>query len=373
MKKEKYMSLMVIAIFAVILQSYFQQTENFSNILGKSVAFFVPLIWAMFLSLLLYPLQAFLQEKLHLNKVIALCIVLLSIISILSLFMFTVIPQVSRSVKELQGIYPYMIERTESFVNNILDNIHDKGLLMINGQDMMDAISNYVQQNSGKLEKIGISIFLNVFSLTMGIGNFLIGLFLACLILINPKAFTKVIEDLVYLMVGKDRKEEILQIVWKAKDIFLSYFVGRLLVSIVVAVIVFLILFFSKTPYPVLTALMFGIGNMIPYLGVMAASVISAFLVLIFAPYKIGFLIFAIVLSQALDGFLIGPKIVGEKVGLSSFWVVVAILLCGKLMGIAGMFLGVPIFCIIKLIYDEKLRAAQEADRKEEEVEEEYE
>lgn len=373
MKKERYMSFMTVAIVAIALQSYLQQTGNFSNILGKTIAFFVPLIWAMFLSLLLYPVQEFLKEKLHLNKILSLLLILVAIIGILTLFMLTVIPQVSHSVKELQGIYPYIIARTEVLVNSILAGLHEKGLLLMDSQDIMDAISHYIQQNAGKLERIGISIFLNVFSVTIGIGNFLIGLFLSCLILLNPKAFTKVIEDLVYLMAGKDRKEEIKSIIWKAKDIFLNYFVGRLLVSVVVAIIVFLILFFSKTPYPVLTALMFGIGNMIPYLGVIAASVVSAFLVLIFAPYKIGYLIFAIVLSQALDGFLIGPKIVGDKVGLSSFWVVVAILLCGKLMGIAGMFLGVPIFCIIKLIYDEKLRVAKEADRKTEEEEEENE
>lgn len=370
MKKERYMSFMTVAIVAIALQSYLQQTENFSNILGRTVAFFVPLIWAMFLSLLLYPVQEFLREKLHLNKILSLLLILVAIIGILTLFMLTVIPQVSRSIKELQGIYPYITARTEILGNNILDGLHKKGLLLMDSQDIMDAISRYIQQNVGKLEKIGISIFLNVFGLTIGIGNFLIGLFLACLILLNPRAFTKVIEDLVYLMVGKDRKEEVTNIIWKAKDIFLDYFVGRLLVSVVVALIVFLVLFFSKTPYPVLTALMFGIGNMVPYLGSIAASIVSGFLVLIFAPYKIGYLIFSIVLSQALDGFLIGPKIVGDKVGLSIFWVVVAVLLCGKLMGIPGMFLGVPIFCIMKLIYEEKLKVAKNMDKKAEEEDE---
>lgn len=365
MKKDRYMSFMIIAVLAVFLQSYFQQTSNFSDILGATIRFFIPVIWAIFLSILLYPLQNFLREKLHLNTVFSLCLVVVFLFAVLTLFMLTVIPQVGHSVRELQAIFPYMVERTQSFVTDILAGLHKKGLLLIDIQDIMEAISNYMEQNVEKIQKIGISIFLNVFSLTIGIGNFLIGLFLACLILLKPKVFTKLIEDTVYLMTGKEKREKVIELIWKAKDIFLNYVVGRLLVSVVVALIVFLILFFSKTPYPVLTALMFGIGNMIPYLGVMAASVISGFLVLIFAPYKIGYLLFAILLSQALDGFIIGPKIVGEKVGLSSFWVVVAILLCGKLMGIAGMFLGVPIFCILKLIYEEKLKAAKAEEQEE--------
>ena len=63
MRKERYMNFMTVAIVAIVLQSYFQETENFSSMLGKSIVFFVPLIWAMFLSLLLYPVQEFLQKK----------------------------------------------------------------------------------------------------------------------------------------------------------------------------------------------------------------------------------------------------------------------------------------------------------------------
>jgi len=357
MKKEKYSGFAFLLLIAIILQSYLQQTETFAKILGASISFFIPLIWAAFLSILLYPLQKFLQEHFHLKRTLALIVVLLLLVFFFSLFMLIVIPQVSKSIKELQQIYPYIEERVGEFLDRSFLFLHRQGLLLMDEEEIMKAISEYSRENVQKIQQIGISIFWNVFDVTFGIANFLIGLFLACFILLKPEDFINVIERLVYLSVKKEKALYMIEILRKSKDIFLNYFMGRLLVSVIVAFIVFLVLFFSKTPYPVLTALLFGIGNMIPYLGVLGASLISGFLILIFAPYKIGYLIFAILLSQALDGFIIGPKIVGDKVGLNSFWVVVAILLCGKLMGIAGMFLGVPIFCIIKLIYQEKWKA----------------
>ena len=367
MKKERYSGMAFLLFIIVILQSYLQQTETFAKILGGTISFFVPLIWAVFLSILLYPLQAFLRNHFHVKRAFALIAVLLLLVFFFSLFMLIVIPQVSKSIKELQQIYPYIEKRVGEFLNKSFLFLHKRGLLLMNETEIMKAISTYTKDNIQKIQQIGISIFWNVFDLTFGVANFLIGLFLACFILLKPEDFIKVIERLVYLSVKKEKALHIIEILRKSKDIFLNYFVGRLLVSIIVAFIVFLVLFLSKTPYPVLTALLFGVGNMIPYLGVLGASLISGFLILIFAPYKIGYLIFAIVLSQTLDGFIIGPKIVGDKVGLNSFWVVVAILLCGKLMGIAGMFLGVPIFCIIKLIYEEKWKAYVQEEENEKE------
>lgn len=110
-----------------------------------------------------------------------------------------------------------------------------------------------------------------------------------------------------------------MKILRKNRRTFFKLLVGRLLVSIIVAFIVFLVLFLlSKTPYPVLTALLFlWSWKYDPLFRVLGASYFD--FNFNFCPYKIGYLIFAIVLSQALDGFIIGPKIVGDKMGSKKF------------------------------------------------------
>ena len=88
-----------------------------------------------------------------------------------------------------------------------------------------------------------------------------------------------------------------------------------------------------------------------------------AFLILIVAPFKTLFLLIAIVVSQLVDGFIVGPKIIGDKVGLNTFWVMVSMIVFGNLFGIMGMFLGIPIMSIIKLFYDDLIKRAEQGGK----------
>src|SRR3712207_9486701 len=124
MKKERHDALPILLFVAVILQSYLQQTTTFAKILGGTVSFFIPLIWAIFLSILLYPLQTFLRNRLHLKRPIALIAVLLFLVLFFSLFMWIVIPQVSKSIKELQQIYPYIEKRVGEYLDKSFLFLH---------------------------------------------------------------------------------------------------------------------------------------------------------------------------------------------------------------------------------------------------------
>ena len=81
------------------------------------------------------------------------------------------------------------------------------------------------------------------------------------------------------------------------------------------------------------------------------------------APIKIVFLLIAIAISQLVDGFIVGPRIIGNKVGLNTFWVIVSMIIFGNLFGIVGMFLGIPILSIIKLFYVDLLKAKQRGEK----------
>ncbi len=90
-----------------------------------------------------------------------------------------------------------------------------------------------------------------------------------------------------------------------------------------------------------------GVTNVIPFFGPFIGAVPATLLILIQSPIKaLWFVLFVLVLQQ-LDGNVIGPKILGNTTGLSSFWVLFAILLFGGLWGFVGMIVGVPLFAVI--------------------------
>ena len=96
-----------------------------------------------------------------------------------------------------------------------------------------------------------------------------------------------------------------------------------------------------------LVAVIVGVTNIIPFFGPFIGAIPSFFIILLQDPMKsLYFLIFILVLQQ-IDGNIIGPKILGDSTGVSSFWVLFAILLFGGLFGFMGMLLGVPLFAVI--------------------------
>ena len=129
--------------------------------------------------------------------------------------------------------------------------------------------------------------------------------------------------------------------------------------SAIIGVICFIALSIMNMPYTLLVSVIVGVTNVIPFFGPYIGAIPSAILILLSDPVKgIYFIIFVIILQQ-FDGNVLGPKILGNSTGLSSFWVIVAILLGGGLFGFIGMLLGVPTFAVIyyivKLILDNRL------------------
>ena len=117
--------------------------------------------------------------------------------------------------------------------------------------------------------------------------------------------------------------------------------------SAIIGVICFVVCMLLNMPYALLVSVIVGITNIIPFFGPYLGAVPSAILILTESPYKcVVFIIFIIILQQ-IDGNVIGPKILGDKIGVSSFWILFAILFFGSYWGVIGMIVGVPLFGVI--------------------------
>ena len=112
-----------------------------------------------------------------------------------------------------------------------------------------------------------------------------------------------------------------------------------------------------KMPYPALIATVVGVTNVIPFFGPIIGAVPCFFLILLVDPLQsLSFLIFVLILQQ-LDGNVIGPRILGDTIGISGFWVLVSITVAGGLFGFAGMLLGVPVFAVLYMIASDLIRS----------------
>ena len=137
----------------------------------------------------------------------------------------------------------------------------------------------------------------------------------------------------------------------RVDEVFSGFVRGKLLDSLIIGIICFIGCRILNFPYTPLISVIVGVTNVIPFFGPFLGAIPSFFLILLVSPIQaLYFALFALRLLQV-DGNIIGPAILGDKTGLSSMWVITAILVGGKFFGVIGMFFGVPVFaCLYSLV-----------------------
>ena len=133
----------------------------------------------------------------------------------------------------------------------------------------------------------------------------------------------------------------------KADRIFSGFVRGKLLDSLIIGILCFICSSLFQFPYTPLVSVIVGVTNIIPFFGPFLGAIPSTFLILLDSPIKALYFVIFVLALQQLDGNVIGPKILGDRTGLSSLWVIIAILVGGSFFGVPGMFFGVPVFACL--------------------------
>ena len=139
---------------------------------------------------------------------------------------------------------------------------------------------------------------------------------------------------------------------------FTGFFVGKIIDSAIIGVITFVAMTILRLDFAVLISVFIGITNIIPVFGPFIGAIPSVFILLLIDPLQAVIFCVLILIIQQLDGNFIGPKILGNTVGISGFWVLISITVAAGIFGFAGMLLGVPVFAVIYLIISDIVNSA---------------
>ena len=196
--------------------------------------------------------------------------------------------------------------------------------------------------------------------------NLLIGLIVAVYLLSSRKKFARQGVLIIRSAFPSHWADMLLEEIQFVDRMFGGFIDGKILDCAIIGVLCYIGCLILKFPNALLISAIVGITNIIPFFGPFIGAIPSAFLILIESPIKaVWFALFILALQQ-LDGNVIGPKILGDRTGLSSFWVLFAIILCSGLWGVAGMVIAVPLFAVV---YDTAKRLVRRGLVKKEQVE----
>ena len=183
----------------------------------------------------------------------------------------------------------------------------------------------------------------SVFSIVAFFSDLLVGVIVSVYFLATKETLAAQARKVVYALFSKKNVYWVLRGTRKVDSIFSGFVRGKLLDSLIIGILCFIGCSFLKIPYTPLVSVIVGVTNVIPFFGPFLGAIPSTLLILLASPIKALYFVIFVFILQQLDGNVIGPKILGDKTGLSSLWVIVAILVGGSFFGLAGMFFGVPV------------------------------
>ena len=194
------------------------------------------------------------------------------------------------------------------------------------------------------------SLVTGVWSVVIFTKNFLIGIIVSVYLLAAKEKSTARCCKLLYGVLPEEQAKFAMQGFRRMDHIFSGFVRGKLLDSLIIGILCFIGCSILKLPYTPLVSVVVGVTNVIPFFGPFLGAIPCALLILLVSPLKCLYFVIFIFLLQQLDGNVIGPKILGDSTGISSLWVIVAILVGGGFGGVLGMFLGVPIFACLQVL-----------------------
>ena len=276
---------------------------------------------------------------------------------VLYVFVSVIVPQFVQSLLKIANDIPAIIDRLIAFVNEILSE-----------NEMIAGYAEYILE---ELDKQWASISASVINMLRNLAggmitgiigtvtflfNFFVGLIVSVYLLSGRQKMCAQAKLLVRSVFDRSFSEQIFEEVAFADKMFSKYFAGSIIDSSIVGFVCYIGTLIFGIPYGMLVAAIVGVTNIIPFFGPYIGMIPSAVIIFTVSPVKALIFVIMMIVIQQIDGNILAPHIIGANTGLSSFWVLFAILLFGGLFGFVGMIIGVPVFACIYDILGKLMR-----------------
>lgn len=284
-----------------------------------------------------------------------------AVVGLAGLFIYFVVPQVFASALSLVNTMPQRLNSLSDWCNTHLSHFPFiatwvENLANAENSEVMSWIQEHIL--SGNAASIASMVSSGVMMAVKYVANAFIGLLIMIYLLNYKERLFAITRKIVNATCGQKRKASLYEFASVVNETFIGFIVGRIIDSFIIGVLTFIVLKICNIPFALMISVIVGITNVIPFFGPFIGAIPSVFILLLENPIDALYFVIIIVIIQQLDGNVIGPKIVGNAIGISSFWVLISVLIGGGLFGFTGMALGVPVFAVFYRYADKLMTAS---------------
>lgn len=349
----KYVLIAIVITLLLVVTIF--QWGTVKNVWSGFLKIFEPIIWGAVIAFIMNPImmstEKFLgrfifRKKPHpkLSRIIGVVVATLVFIAVILAIILSVIPEIMSNIPGIyDGLTNDLLPGVKKWADKVLDD--NPSINSIVSSELSD-ISTGLQQLFATIVPQLNNLLTSVLSFANSVKNFIFGIIFAIYFLLSKESLQAQAKKVLVANFREDTYRWIFNFTSNTNNALLNFIYGKIIDSIIIGLLCCIGMIIFRMPYVMIISIIIGITNIIPIFGPFIGAIPGTVLVLIAEPRKaIWFIIFVIALQQ-LDGNIIGPRILGSRVGLSPFWMLFSIIIFGSMFGIAGMIIGVPFFAV---------------------------
>lgn len=277
----------------------------------------------------------------------------------IGLLLWLIIPKVYESINGIASNLNDYYAKIKVFIEGIVDAESGIGRMVIGALDSIgDTVSKWFTEGfMAELANYLQRALSGIYGVVMVIFDIIIGLIIAIYVLADKERLAAQAKKLCYSFLKTERATRFIKALKRIDRIFTGFISARLIDSVVLGIVCYLIMLIFNMPYRELVSVLIGVTNIIPIFGPFIGMIPSALLILMVSPIKCLIFVISIIIIMQIDSNLVFPRIAGNATGLSGFWVLCSMMVFGGLFGFWGMVVGVPTFAVIYAYIKERMNA----------------
>lgn len=332
-----------------------------ANLLSLLSPFLVGMCMAFVLNVLMKLWEEKVLKRLKLKhatkRMISILLTFISVLLILFFVIWMVLPQLISAGESIGEQIPSAIARAERFINENVEADTQVGAVITqiaqNGEKMIEELTQYIKSSSGHI----LSTTVNVVSGTFGaLVNLFMGLIFAIYILAQKEKLIRQSKQVMEAFLPQKAADKILKVCHLTNETFQRFITGQCLEAVILGSIFFVTMTVLRLPYALPISVLIMLTSLIPIFGAFIGCLVGAFLMLVVSPFKALVFIVMFLVIQQIEGNLIYPHVVGGSLGLPSIWVFVAVLIGGKLFGVVGMLVFIPLCSVMYVLFRDEVK-----------------
>ena len=292
------------------------------------------------------------EKKRSTIRTIIIATVFLVVIGLIAVFFINIIPAIVDAARDFVENFPKYLANFQNWINGTFAFLNPDVTERLNVilSQIANSVTNWAAAKLD-VEKVSGVLSTAVSGSAKFILNFVFGIVVSIYFLHGKEQIIKQIKQFIYALFSNERAESILECGKKINKIFYDFILSKIVQAFVIFILGLIVLAPLGIHFAPIISLILAVTNMIPYIGPWIGSVPCVVLLLLYSPVQALILLAFILGMQILDNVLIGPKITSDRVGISPLLVIAGVAIGGTFGGVIGMFIGVPVVAVVKLVF----------------------